>query len=331
MPGIPVARACVIRPWVAYAGEEGAPSEALLVRAGIRPEILEQPAAVVPLKRALHWAELACRSLGTEHLGVNVARATPIEALGPYGRVLAGALTLGQYLHQGLSLYGTVVVGQTIWLSAHGSRIRVNLGAAWEPDLGDYQAHLHFLAITAANIRRFAGPAWTPTEISLGFKAREPIPDDAFGETRVVCRPGQTYLELARNLLSLRPCQGDLSPAAGPATPPEPLPRDLAGLVALQIAALLPGRAVSVDVAAETLGMSRRSLQRGLAAHGISYTDLLAHVRLRRAAEWLERTDKPVVEIALDLGYADASNFTRAFRRQTGVSPSAFRQVARRS
>jgi len=60
MPGIPVARACVIRPWVAYAGEEGAPSEALLVRAGVRSEILEQPAAVVPLKRALHWAELAC-------------------------------------------------------------------------------------------------------------------------------------------------------------------------------------------------------------------------------------------------------------------------------
>ena len=109
------------------------------------------------------------------------------------------------------------------------------------------------------------------------------------------------------------------------------MPRDFAGLVALQIAALLPGRAVSVDVAAETLDMSRRSLQRGLAAHGTSYTDLLAQVRLRRAAEWLERTDKPVVEIALDLGYADASNFARAFRRQTGVSPSAFRQVARRS
>jgi AraC-like DNA-binding protein len=320
----------MVAPWVDCALKAGAPAEALLVRAGIRPELVEQPAAVVPLKRALRWVELACRSLGTEHLGVHVGRATPIEALGPYGRVLAGTLTLGQYLHQGLSLYGTVVVGQRIWLSAHGSRLRVNLGAPWEPELGDYQARLHFLAVTSASIRRFAGPAWTPTEIGLGYDAREPIPEDVFGDVPLMCRPGHAYLELPRTMLSLRARQDGQSPSAAPASPPEPLPRDLAGLVALQIESLLPGRPVSVDVAAETLGMRRRSLQRGLAAEGISYTDLLSETRLRLAAEWLERTDKPVVEIALDLGYADASNFTRAFRRATGVSPSMFRKAAGR-
>jgi len=54
---------------------------------------------------------------------------------------------------------------------------------------------------------------------------------------------------------------------------------------------------------------------------------LLAQVRLRRAAEWLAHSDKPVSEIAFDLGYADAPNFTRAFRKLTGVTPSAFRQA----
>jgi AraC-like DNA-binding protein len=46
---------------------------------------------------------------------------------------------------------------------------------------------------------------------------------------------------------------------------------------------------------------------------------------MRLAANRLKNTDIPVAEIAFDLGYADASNFTRAFRGQTGVSAQAFR------
>ena len=189
---------------------------------------------------------------------------------------------------------------------------------------------MNFIAITIANIRRFAGPHWRPTELSFGFNPREPVPVDVVGDTRVVYRPGQTYLEFPRALLGLRLGLDDQGPAAGPITSADLLPSDLAGLVELQIASLLPGRTPPVELIAETLGMSRRSLQRGLFTLGVSYTDLLTMVRLRRAADWLKRTDKPVVEIALDLGYTDASNFTRAFRRENGVSPTRFRETAGR-
>ena len=329
-PGIPVARVQVFLPWLEFSSKEGTPSEALLERAGICPELLQQPDAVVPLKRVFRWIELAGQSLGTEQLGVRVGCVTPIEVLGPYGRILAGALTLNQYLRQGIALYHTIVTGQTVWLSEHGNRARVNLGAPWKPGPGDCQARLNFLAITIANIRRFAGPHWRPTELSFGFEPREPVPVDVLGDARVVDRPGQTYFEFPRLLLGLRLRQGDQRPASGPTTAPDLLPSDLFGLVELQIASLLPGGAPPVDLIAETLGMSRRSLQRGLASMGVRYTDLLTMVRLRRAAGWLERTDKPVVEIALDLGYTDASNFTRAFRRETGASPTRFRETAGR-
>ena len=320
----------MLSPWVAFTANEGAPAEALLERAGIHPELLQQPTAVVPFKRALCWVELAGKSLGTAQLGVQVGAATPIESLGAYGRTLASALTLHQYVEQGISLYRTLVRGQTIWLSAHGNRVRVNLGAAWKPSPGDRQARMNFLAVSIANIRRFAGPQWGPTELSFGFKPREPLPLDVFGDAPMVDRPGQTYFEFPRPLLGLRLCPDDQRLAVRPTAPIEVLPSDLAGLVQLQIASLLGGRTPSVDLIAETLGTSRRSLQRGLANQGVNYTDLLTKVRLRRAAEWLERSDKPVVEIAFDLGYAEASNFTRAFRQLTGVTPSAFRQAAGR-
>jgi AraC-like DNA-binding protein len=102
------------------------------------------------------------------------------------------------------------------------------------------------------------------------------------------------------------------------------LPEDLAGLVQLQIESLLP-HAIEIDVVAESLTMSRRSLQRSLAKKALTYSQLLIATRMRLAARWLAHSDKPIAEIAFDLGYQDASNFTRAFRRQIGASPQAFR------
>jgi AraC-like DNA-binding protein len=52
---------------------------------------------------------------------------------------------------------------------------------------------------------------------------------------------------------------------------------------------------------------------------------MLAEARQRLAIDWLEKTDKTVGEIAFDLGYTDSSNFSRAFRREVGLTPQAFR------
>jgi Transcriptional regulator containing an amidase domain and an AraC-type DNA-binding HTH domain len=69
-----------------------------------------------------------------------------------------------------------------------------------------------------------------------------------------------------------------------------------------------------------------RSLQRHLHAAGTSYTCLLQAVRLQRASTLLINTMMPIADITKDLGFSDASNFSRAFYCWTGVSPSAFRQ-----
>ena len=112
-------------------------------------------------------------------------------------------------------------------------------------------------------------------------------------------------------------------------SPVRGLPEDLYALVQLQIGNLLSVRTFEIETVAETLAMSRRSLQRSLAQQGLTYSQVLAETRMRRAVDWLDNTDKPVAEIAFDLGYTDGSNFTRAFRRQTGVSPQTFRDKAR--
>lgn len=76
---------------------------------------------------------------------------------------------------------------------------------------------------------------------------------------------------------------------------------------------------------AQTLNMSESTLQRRLAKEGSRYQQLLDQVRYRLANEYLVGTSLPVAEIANLLGFSDAANFRRSFRRWSSTTPSATR------
>lgn len=76
---------------------------------------------------------------------------------------------------------------------------------------------------------------------------------------------------------------------------------------------------------ARRLGRSLRSFHRDLAAEGTRWQTLLDEARRERACALLTDTRRPIADIALELGFAEPSNFSRVFRRWTGWSPGAYR------
>jgi AraC-like DNA-binding protein len=64
---------------------------------------------------------------------------------------------------------------------------------------------------------------------------------------------------------------------------------------------------------------------------GVTPHQYLLRSRLRRAARQLADDDKPVTDVAYDVGFNDLSNFVRTFHRAAGVSPLKFRQASRGS
>ena len=58
---------------------------------------------------------------------------------------------------------------------------------------------------------------------------------------------------------------------------------------------------------------------------GVTPHQYVMRARLRRAAARLAADRSPVIEVALDSGFGDVSNFNRAFRAEFGVSPRGFR------
>lgn len=78
---------------------------------------------------------------------------------------------------------------------------------------------------------------------------------------------------------------------------------------------------------AQSMGMSLRTLQRRLGEQGVSFQQILAEHRLDVATGLLAQPALPIKEIAFVLGFGSQDAFSRAFRRRTGVSPTAFRTL----
>lgn len=85
-------------------------------------------------------------------------------------------------------------------------------------------------------------------------------------------------------------------------------------------------QAIEQERFAREMGMSSRTLRRKLTEQGSSFQQVLDECRMRQAVfEFRVRPDLSIAQIALRLGYAEHSNFTRAFHRWSGVSPQAYR------
>jgi AraC family transcriptional regulator of adaptative response / methylphosphotriester-DNA alkyltransferase methyltransferase len=87
--------------------------------------------------------------------------------------------------------------------------------------------------------------------------------------------------------------------------------------------------ALGLEDVAREIATSSRQLQRVFAElAGSAFRDELAAVRMQHGADLLLRTDLPVAEVARRVGYRQAAQFAKAFRRHHGVSPSGLRRVA---
>lgn len=87
---------------------------------------------------------------------------------------------------------------------------------------------------------------------------------------------------------------------------------------------------VNLDRAASTVHLSPFHFLRMFSrAIGVTPHQYLVRSRLRRAAKLLAEKERSVTDIALDVGFADLSNFVRSFHRAAGMPPRSFRRAAR--
>lgn len=91
-----------------------------------------------------------------------------------------------------------------------------------------------------------------------------------------------------------------------------------------------PAARMSLGSLARAVGVHPVTLARGFRRnYGCSVGEYLRRLRIVQAARRLEDSELPLAEIAMAAGFADQSHFSNVFKRQTGLSPSAYRRWTR--
>lgn len=91
---------------------------------------------------------------------------------------------------------------------------------------------------------------------------------------------------------------------------------------------LKPGTFPNIEQVAERLGCAPRTLRRRLQQEEESFQKILDEEREAVACDYLRDSNLPIQKIAELCGFNDPQNFSHAFRRWTGHSPSEFRKMS---
>ncbi len=103
--------------------------------------------------------------------------------------------------------------------------------------------------------------------------------------------------------------------------------QDLPTQVKTKLIDMLPSGDIREEQVAQALNLSLRSLQRRLNAHRLTFRMLLNDTRRELALVYVRSPRMSLAEVSYLLGFSEPANFTRAFRRWTGATPTEYRMT----
>ncbi len=323
--GVPFTRAVTLAPVVDVLTAAGAPVDGHLVAAHVHPDVLDRPETPLPLVFAVAFVDRAARAEGIPDLGLLAAdRLNGFTGLGAFSARLARAPSAAAYLREGARLVPRLTSGARYGLRRVGDEVRFHIAQSHAHAARTAHAELYAVLATIRTLEAFAGRPWRPSSLRVPPWCRiGPEGRDRLAVDRIEREGDEFSFPVERWLLPRANPRRERAPAASSALATHPA--GLAAGVSAVLDALHPFGDATIALVAEAAGSSVRTLQRRLRAENTSFARLRHERRLRHATRLLLRTRAPVTEIAIALGYQDAANFTRAFGRYAGCSPTAFR------
>jgi AraC-like DNA-binding protein len=313
------------------ARHRGLDESALLARAGIAPSLLESPLARISQQQYALLIRVLRRALRDELWGLTSRPARP-GSFGLCMKQLVRCATLGEALREGFAFYDLVVDDFVARLSVHGERAQIQFVLRRELD-----ARLDY-GVKAFMLFTFGAASWLVARriplLGVDYTAAQSGTDTS----RVYQAPiryGQPHVGMSfeAHWLALPVVQTAQSVREFLAGAPANLIvkyRDTSSLTD-RIRRLLRRRLgedlPSLEEVGDALAVTPQTLRRRLREEGRGFQQIKDELRRDAAIEFLTNTRMPLLDIANQVGFSEASTFHRAFKNWTGVAPGEYRHA----
>lgn len=326
---IPMAGGGITRSAYTLASQAHVSVGPLLSRANLSVQQVKNPQARIAVKDQIKFLNLVADELQDEFLGIRLAQAIDLRALGLLYYVMASSNTVGDALRRA-ARYSTIQnEGVQIKYRA-GKFVTVTfnyLGVARQVDRHQIEFFITFLLRVC---QKLSGLSLAPLQVKL-MHHRSRLPAEIkrlFGvhvafacDADELVYPGSiagapsTNADPYLNALLVRYCEEAAAARRRNSTTWQLK-------VENAIVPLLPHGQARIGKIAAELGVSRRTLARRLASEGLTFRKVLDSLRFDLARRYLREKELPISEITWLLGYRETSALNHAFKRWTGSAPT---------
>ncbi len=299
--------------------------------AGLDLEFLEGANCFIPHAAVIGFVEATGRAAGEINFGVLIAPMMNVANYGTYGSYVLGANTLGQALERavaGLCFHST---DDKMSVAIVGDEVRYSYTFALAGRPGYANTACAAAGVLVSLFRAYLPADWRPLRVELDIDrpAQGGLFEDVFQCPVLFNTPAVTIVTERIHL------SAGLRSSTLPIVTIEDVardrrgspPRGLLNVLMEQIRTQVLTGYVSIDSAAQSMGIAVRTLQRELNRAGTDFRSLASSTRIQRAAELLRHTSGSITRVSAELGYSSPANFARAFRKVTGSGPREFRLI----
>jgi len=331
MASLELLKAGVVGPVIGALRSRGTNVTSHLAKARLPLIMAERQMGLVPWVSALNFLDVVARYTGDPLFSANcILNAGGKRPNRVASVALARAPTIFEAVRTFVMRTNAITTGATITFTVSGNWMWILRRPNNPGNFDSWHAEQFVIATFVKAISTYLGPGWQPQNLKIRQATRpDNIPWQWANADIETANPHTAIGVKLVDIVAGTSFDSELAP------PPDsseqfglenPVVNDSASLRSA-VLHYIEHESASIKRVADAFGVSEKTFRRRLTALDLSYAEMVDETRYKHALELLKDANLSITELALELGYGYPENFTRAFRRRVGVTPSVYRKM----